>query len=108
MLIAEVRRWRGTTTRITFISSLTPDDEARLATSMLEAIGGLLDLLPIAYSVRVETTSGTRLERSHAPIDDEAEPVTATPEVVAANLRLLERERRRMPEPQRSRLKAQG
>jgi hypothetical protein len=51
---------------IRFISSLTPDDEARLAPALTELIGALLDQLPVAYTLRVETTAGATFQRSHA------------------------------------------
>ena len=47
------------------VSSLTPDDESRLAAKMLAAIGGVLDGLPVSYSVRIETAIGTAIHRSH-------------------------------------------
>lgn len=47
------------------VSSLTPDDESRLAAKILAAIGSLLDGLPVSYSVRIETASGDAIHRSH-------------------------------------------
>lgn len=41
---------------IRFTSSLTPDDENMLAPSLLKALTSMLDLFPIAYSVRIDTT----------------------------------------------------
>jgi len=52
---------------IRFVSSLTPDDENRLAPALLSALGGLLDQLPIAYTLRVETAAGKGYARSHVP-----------------------------------------
>lgn len=62
------------------VSSLTPDDESRLAPKMLAAIGGVLDGLPVSYSVRIETAIGTAIHRSHRPArhaqaDEPAEPL---------------------------------
>jgi hypothetical protein len=37
-------------------SSLTPEDENSIAPAVLKTISGLLDLLPIAYVVRVDTS----------------------------------------------------
>jgi hypothetical protein len=51
---------------IRFISSLNPDDEARLAPALTELIGALLDQLPFAYTLRVETTAGAIFQRTHA------------------------------------------
>jgi hypothetical protein len=42
--------------RIELTSTLTQDDEDRLAPALLKALSGLLDMLPIAYIIRVETT----------------------------------------------------
>ncbi len=42
--------------RIELTSTLTQDDENRLAPALLKALSGLLDMLPIAYMVRIETT----------------------------------------------------
>ncbi len=50
---------------IRIVSSLTPDDESRLAAKVLAAIAGLLDGLPVSYSVRIETASGDAIHRSH-------------------------------------------
>jgi hypothetical protein len=50
---------------IHLVSSLTPDDESRLAAKVLAAIAGLLDGLPVSYSVRIETASGDAIHRSH-------------------------------------------
>jgi hypothetical protein len=41
---------------IRFTSSLTPEDENTLAPALLTAVAGILDLLPIAYSIRIDTT----------------------------------------------------
>jgi hypothetical protein len=59
---------------IRFISSLTPDDEARLAPALLDLIGALLDGLPIAYTLRIESSAGTVVQRSHAEAPPTAYP----------------------------------
>jgi hypothetical protein len=41
---------------IELTSTLTHDDENRLAPAVLKALSGVLDMLPIAYILRVETT----------------------------------------------------
>lgn len=41
---------------IRFTSSLTPDDENRLAPVVLQAVGTILNALPIAYVVRIDTS----------------------------------------------------
>ena len=47
---------------IEFTSTLTTEDENRLAPAVLKALSGLLDMLPIAYLLRVETTDQSVLE----------------------------------------------
>ena len=41
---------------IRFTSSLTPDDENSIAPVVLQAISALLNALPIAYMIRIDTT----------------------------------------------------
>jgi hypothetical protein len=51
---------------IRFVSSLTPDDEERLAPGLLSAVGILLDQWPIAYTLRIETAGGRVFQHAHA------------------------------------------
>ena len=51
---------------IRFISSLTADDENMFAPALLKAVGSLLDQLPIAYTIRIETTGAQVFQHSHA------------------------------------------
>jgi hypothetical protein len=51
---------------IHFISSLNADDEDRLAPALLQALRPLLEMLPIAYTVRVQTASGQHFQLSRA------------------------------------------
>jgi hypothetical protein len=51
---------------IRFVSSLTAEDENAFAPALLKAIGALLDQLPIAYTVRIETTGAQVLQHTHA------------------------------------------
>lgn len=41
---------------IRFTSSLTPDDENRITPVILQAISAILNALPIAYMIRVDTS----------------------------------------------------
>jgi len=41
---------------IRFTSSLTPEDENNIAPAILTAMTAVLDLLPIAYAIRIDTT----------------------------------------------------
>ena len=52
---------------IRFISSLTPDDENRIASALLGALASVLDRLPIAYTLRVETVTGRSFQHGHSP-----------------------------------------
>lgn len=54
---------------IRFVSSLTPDDEDRLAPGLVTALGQLLDAVPIAYTLRIETASGRLYQHAHAGPD---------------------------------------
>ncbi len=40
---------------IRFTSSLTSEDERTIAPALMKAVGGILDLLPIAYVIRIDT-----------------------------------------------------
>jgi hypothetical protein len=50
---------------IRFVSTLTADDENQIAPALLKAVGALLDQLPIAYTVRIETTGAQTFQHSH-------------------------------------------
>lgn len=76
---------------IHLVSSLTSDDESRLAPEMLAAIGRVLERLPVTYSVRIETVVGNAIHQHHTapkvelpqPVPDQAvaETVTVRPAV---------------------------
>ena len=51
---------------IRFVSSLTAEDENAFAPALLKAIGALLDQLPIAYTVRIETTGSQVFQHTHS------------------------------------------
>lgn len=54
---------------IRFVSTLTAEDEAHFAPALLRAVGSLLDQLPIAYTVRIETTGAEVFQHSHPAVD---------------------------------------
>lgn len=56
---------------IRFVSSLTPEDEDRLAPVVLKAIGAILDEFPIAYTLRIETASATVFQHAHTGAEEE-------------------------------------
>ena len=62
---------------IRFVSSLTPDDENRLAPALLGALGGILDQLPIAYTLQIGTTAGRMFSRHHVPGERDGSHITA-------------------------------
>ena len=57
---------------IRFVSSLTAEDENLFAPALLKAVGALLDQLPIAYTVRIETTGSQVFQHAHAGQTDAA------------------------------------
>jgi hypothetical protein len=66
---------------IRFISSLTLDDENRVAPALLAAMVSVLDHLPIAYTLRLETSSGRSFHHGHSPEDRTGLP-EAGPDIV--------------------------
>jgi hypothetical protein len=44
---------------IRFTSTLTHEDENRIAAALLKAVAGFLDVVPIAYSIRIDTIDGS-------------------------------------------------
>jgi len=50
---------------IRFVSTLTAEDEAHFAPALLRAVGSLLDQLPIAYTLRIETTGAEVFQHGH-------------------------------------------
>jgi hypothetical protein len=59
---------------IHLVTSLTPDDESRLAPKVLAAIGEVLEELPVSYSVRIETSVGNAIHHNHTAVPDSEEP----------------------------------
>lgn len=51
---------------IRFTSSLTPEDENVLAPAILSAVTGLLDLMPIAYVIRIDTADAQTYHHTSA------------------------------------------
>lgn len=54
---------------IRFVSSLTAEDENLFAPALLKAVGALLDQLPIAYTIRIETTGSQVFQHTHAGLE---------------------------------------
>jgi len=57
---------------IRFISSLTAEDEELFAPAVLKAASALLDQLPIAYTIRIETTGAQVYQHTHVVPDRES------------------------------------
>ncbi len=72
---------------IHLVSSLTSDDESRLAPEMLAAIGRVLERLPVTYSVRIETVVGNAIHQHHtAPKAELPPPAAAQPATETATV----------------------
>ncbi len=67
---------------IRFISSLTAEDENLFAPALLKAIAAILDQLPIAYTLRIETTGAHTFQHSHAGAAEEERSAAALSRVV--------------------------
>lgn len=50
---------------IRFISTLTADDEGQMAPALMNAVTALLDALPIAYTLRIETLGAQVFHHTH-------------------------------------------
>lgn len=58
---------RATAVDIRFVSALTPDEEASIAPALLKLLTGLLDVLPLSYVLRIETSNGTSVQATKLP-----------------------------------------
>jgi hypothetical protein len=50
---------------IRFISTLTAEDEGQMAPALMSAVTALLDALPIAYTLRIETLGAQVFQHTH-------------------------------------------
>ncbi len=55
---------------IRFISSVTPEDENVYAPTVLKTITAILDKLPIAYTLRIETAGAQVFQHTHPSVGD--------------------------------------
>ena len=53
---------------IRFTSSLTQDDENRLAAALVRALASILDAMPIAYSLRIDTSDANVYQHTGPPV----------------------------------------
>ena len=59
---------------IRFTSSLTPEDENLLAPGLIKALACILDMLPIAYVIRIDTSDSQVYQQTGAGPSPGAEP----------------------------------
>ena len=62
---------------IRFISTLTAEDEKQMAPALMNSVTALLDALPIAYTLRIETLGAQVFQHTHP---SPATPGSLTPE----------------------------
>jgi hypothetical protein len=72
---------------IRFVSSLTSEDERLFAPALLKAVAAILDQLPIAYTVRIETTGAEVFQHAHA-VEEPSKPEAFEPAGTNGNGRL--------------------
>ncbi len=73
---------------IHLVSTMTPDDENRLAPRVLAALGDLLEHLPVSYSLRIETAIGNAIQHSHvAPQNGTASHSDVIPDALGSPAR---------------------
>jgi hypothetical protein len=63
---------------IRFVSSLTAEDEIRLAEGLLAALAVLLDKFPIAYTLKIEAGDACVFQHDHAPADPAFVPTSGS------------------------------
>lgn len=49
------------------MSSLTPDDENRLAAMVIWFVESFFDALPVSYAIRIETSASRVFSHAHTP-----------------------------------------
>lgn len=53
---------------IHFVSTLTPEDEDHYAPAVLNAVKAILDLMPIAYTLRIETANSRVFQHTKSDV----------------------------------------
>ena len=69
---------------IRFISSLTAEDEEMFAPAVLKAVSAFLDQLPIAYTLRIETSAAQVFQHTHVQAEHADGNGVDGPELAAA------------------------
>ena len=54
---------------IHFVSTLTPEDEDNYAPTVLNAVRAILDAMPIAYTLRIETASSRVYQHTKSDVE---------------------------------------
>jgi hypothetical protein len=80
---------------IRFISSLTPEDEDRIAPAVITAVSAFLDQLPIAYTLRIETSGNAVHQHAHTNVEEDEPPLQ--PRKLPASLSSVLRARSPLP-----------
>lgn len=57
---------------IHFVSTLTPEDEDQYAPAVLNSVKAILDLMPIAYTLRIATANGRVFQHTKSEVRVEA------------------------------------
>lgn len=65
---------------IRFVSSLTPEDESKVAKAFIGAVAMLLEPFAIAYTMRIETANNQVFDSHHVPVDIARKPPVAAVE----------------------------
>ena len=63
---------------IRLISSLTAEDENTFAPALLRAVGAILDQFPIAYTLRIETTTSRVFQHTTPSVEPALTPGART------------------------------
>ena len=65
MVVAQLHAKPEEPMDIRFISTLTAEDEGQMAPALMNAVTALLDALPIAYTLRIETLGSQVFQHTH-------------------------------------------
>ena len=71
---------------IEITSTLTHEDENRLAPAVMKLLSGMLDMLPVAYVVRVETADQQVMEHLNPSPMPELGPLVSPPAEAARRI----------------------
>jgi hypothetical protein len=64
------------------VSTLTMEDEDRVADALVAALAELLDGLPIAYALRIETSGAKIVQRTNLEATDPTDPLGVSSQTV--------------------------